>query len=74
MESAYCGLKCNECPVYQASVSRNTAEQIRLAEEYSTDTCKFTKEDMYCLGCHSDMPSQKMCGDCEIRIRGGKAE
>ncbi len=27
MESVYCGLKCNECPVYQASVSRNTAEQ-----------------------------------------------
>ena len=31
MDLAYCGLNCNECPIYLASVSKNTAEQIRLA-------------------------------------------
>ena len=71
MELAYCGLNCNECPIYLASISQNTAEQIRLAHDYSTDACKFSKEDMYCLGCHSDTVSQKMCGDCEIRMCGG---
>ena len=72
MGLAYCGLNCGECPVYLASVEKNTDEQIRLAGEYSTDTCKFSKEDMYCLGCHSDMASPKMCGDCEIRMCGMK--
>lgn len=68
MYLAYCGLNCGECAVYLASVRKDTAGQIRLADEYSTDTYKFSKEDMYCLGCHSDTVSQKMCGDCEIRL------
>ncbi len=72
MYLAYCGLNCGECAVYLASVHKDTAGQIRLADEYSTDTYKFSKEDMYCLGCHSDMVSQKMCGDCDIRLCGTK--
>ena len=70
MELAYCGLNCNECPVYLASISKNTEKQIILAKEYSTDTCKFSKDDMFCLGCHSDTLSDKMCGGCEIRKCG----
>ena len=72
MYLAYCGLNCGECSVYLASVRKDTAGQIRLADEYSTDTYKFSKEDMYCLGCHSDTVSPKMCGDCQIRICGMK--
>ena len=72
MDLAYCGLNCNECPVYLVSISKNTAEQIRLANEYSTNNGGFSKEDMYCLGCHSDTVSQKMCGDCEIRLCDAK--
>ncbi|MCI8373011.1 MAG: DUF3795 domain-containing protein [Lachnospiraceae bacterium] len=70
MEFAYCGLKCRECPVYRATVSKDSEKQIALAVEYSTDDCQFTKEDMICLGCHSDMPSENMCRDCEIRTCG----
>lgn len=70
MELAYCGLNCNECPIYLASVEKDTAKQIVLAKEYSTDACKFSEEDMFCLGCHSNTLSEKMCGDCEIRKRG----
>ena len=70
MELAYCGLNCDECPVYLASVSGNTAEQLRLAKEYSTDTCEFSKEDIFCLGCHSGTVSEKMCEGCEIRSCG----
>ena len=43
MVLAYCGLNCNECPVYLASIVNNVAAQIQLAREYSTDTCKFSK-------------------------------
>lgn len=70
MELAYCGLNCNECLIYLASISKNTAKQIILAKEYSTDNCKFSKEDMFCLGCHSDILSEKICGGCEIRKCG----
>lgn len=70
MELAYCGLNCDECLIYLASVSKNTTEQIGLAKEYSTDTSEFSKEDMFCLGCHSDTVSEKMCGGCEIRKCG----
>lgn len=69
MKPAYCGLNCTECSVYLASVSKDTEKQARLAEEYSTDNCKFTQEDMYCLECHSDTLSEKMCRDCDIRKR-----
>ena len=43
----YCGLNCKECPVYLASISKNTAEKIRLANEYLAGTFKFSKKDMY---------------------------
>lgn len=72
MDLAYCGLNCNECLIYLAFVSKNTAEQIRLANKYSTDTGRFSKEDMDCLGCHSDTVSQKMYDDCKIRLCGAK--
>lgn len=70
MKLAYCGLKCDECLIYLASINNNKAEQIRLAKEYSTETCQFSEDDMYCLGCHSDTLSIKMCGNCEIRKAG----
>jgi hypothetical protein len=52
--------------------NNNDEEQIRLAKEYSTNTCVFSKDDMFCLGCHSDTHSEKMCGDCAIRNCGVK--
>lgn len=70
MRLAYCGLNCKECEIYLASVSGDAEKQIQLAEAYSTDTCRFLEADMFCLGCHSDTLSEKMCGDCEIRNRG----
>lgn len=72
MELAYCGLNCGECPIYLASISGNTQEQTRLANEYSTDACKFLKDDMFCLGCRSGATSEKMCGGCEMRTLGLK--
>lgn len=72
MDLAYCGLNCGECPIYLATVSNNDEGQIRLAREYSTDTCHFSKDDMLCWGCHSNTQSEKMCGDCAIRNCGVK--
>lgn len=70
MEIACCGLDCRECAVYLASVNGDTNRQEELAKEYSTESHRFSKEDMFCQGCHSDTVSEKMCGDCEIRKCG----
>ncbi len=49
MKLAYCGLNCGECLIYLVTINNNEKEQIRLVKEYSTDTCIFSKEDMFCL-------------------------
>ncbi len=35
MDLAYCGLNCGECAVYLAFVRKDTAGQIRLADEFN---------------------------------------
>lgn len=65
---SYCGIKCKNCPVYAATYRNDDAMRIQLAKDYSTDQCIFTKDDMNCRGCHSEMvKDSKMCGNCEIR-------
>lgn len=68
---AFCGLICSECPVYIATKTGNTQLQEQLAKDYSTDSCKFEKEDMICNGCHSaDGANEKMCLECPMRKCG----
>ena len=65
---AYCGFNCEECPVYMVTVGGDRAMREKLALEYSSQTCSFTENDMFCEGCLSDMADDsKMCGFCEIR-------
>ena len=63
MELAYCGLKCDECPVYTASVSKNTAEQSRLAKEYSEFTSKKMCGDCEIRKCGVERAG-KNCAEC----------
>ena len=65
---SYCGLLCNECPLYIATKNNDLQAKERLAVECSTEAITFTAEDMTCEGCfcHKNDRS-KMCGDCEIR-------
>lgn len=68
---AYCGLICSECPVYIATQTGNEELKEQLARDYSTDTCKFEKNDMTCTGCHSiNGVNEKMCVDCPMRKCG----
>jgi hypothetical protein len=65
---SYCGLLCNECPVYVATAQDDTLAKAKLAKEYSSSTNQFTVQDMNCYGCFSESSrSSKMCGSCEIR-------
>lgn len=65
---AYCGLLCEECPVYLASQSNDEVQRERLAKMYSVPGCSFTKEDIVCEGCHATSSNKsKMCKDCPMR-------
>lgn len=65
---AYCGILCNECPIYIATQNNDQKAKEELAVQCSNDRCKFEPEDMYCLGCFKvDVQKSKMCSHCEIR-------
>jgi len=67
-ELAFCGLDCNECPVFQATRADDQAQKVWLAMEYSAPSDCFHPSDMTCLGCHQQShPLSKMCRACEIR-------
>lgn len=65
---SYCGLLCNECPVFIATAQNNEELKEQLAKDYSNENCQFSKEDMVCYGCFSEKTGDsKMCGNCAIR-------
>lgn len=65
---SYCGLLCNECPVYIATKNNDGEMKAKLALDYSNENCKFEQEDMNCEGCFSiKNKDNKMCGNCKIR-------
>lgn len=66
-ELAYCGLNCEECPAYQATVASDTSHQNWLASEYSSPAQLYGPLDMVCFGCHSQRYVSRMCRACEVR-------
>lgn len=54
--------------LYQ-QVKKNDTKKEELAQEYSNENMKFSKEDMTCYGCRDiNIKNSKMCGICSIRI------
>lgn len=65
---SYCGLLCNECPVFIATAENNEQVKEQLAKQYSNEKYRFSKEDTNCFGCFSEgVKNSKMCGNCNIR-------
>ena len=65
---SYCGLLCNDCPVYIATKNNDGEMKAKLAVDYSNENCKFEQANMNCEGCFSIKNSDsKMCGACKIR-------
>lgn len=65
---SYCGLLCNECPIYIATKNNDNEMKAKLAVDYSNEHCAFEEADMNCGGCFSiKNKDSKMCGDCKIR-------
>lgn len=67
-EMAYCGLNCEECPVFQATQNRDEVHKRWLAAEYSSQELCFTTRDMTCHGCKTPLRLEsRMCQGCQIR-------
>ncbi|MDT8717537.1 DUF3795 domain-containing protein [Clostridium sp. 19966] len=65
---SYCGMLCQECPIYVATKNNDVQAKEKLAIQCSTKDIVFTTEDMTCQGCFWEKnDSTKMCGACEIR-------
>ena len=39
---SYCGLLCNECPVYIATAQNDNLMKAKLAKEYSSESSQFS--------------------------------
>lgn len=65
---AYCGILCDECPIFIATKNNDLEAKEKLAQECSNDDYQFTIDDMTCEGCFSvKNDTSKMCCDCDIR-------
>lgn len=68
---AYCGLVCNDCPIFIATLENNQQKKVELANEYTSDAYKVAKEDINCSGCASTSSNVfKFCLECDIRLCG----
>lgn len=68
---SYCGIKCDQCPIFIATKTNDEKMKEKLAQEYSSEKCTFISKDMECAGCRSSYAEHsKMCGGCEIRLCG----
>jgi len=65
---AYCGLLCDQCGAYKATVANDETMRKRQAEDWSKMFHSDIKpEDIHCLGCRSDVLFGN-CQACKIRV------
>ncbi|MGE5417964.1 MAG: DUF3795 domain-containing protein [Acidobacteriota bacterium] len=67
---SYCGLLCNECPAYVATINNDEEQRKKIAAEWSkTYEHTFQAADINCQGCRSKV-TIGYCKTCEIRACG----
>ena len=73
---AFCGLDCNACPAYIATVNNDDALRAKTAMEWSgAFGGEFKPEDIICDGCIGKGGRHMgYCSVCEIRLCGEKNE
>ena len=62
---SYCGIKCNECPIYISSIKNNYKMKEEIIEKWGY-TGKLKVEEIKCDGCKSDTVF-KYCEHCYIK-------
>lgn len=64
---AYCGLNCETCDIYKATVIDREDYKDELASRFSTPEFVITVEDISCKGCLTKQQLFKYCTECDIR-------
>lgn len=65
--SGFCGINCNQCPIYKATVGDDPKERVKLAQQWNSNhATNYKVSQMVCLGCKSDRHFV-FCDECEIR-------
>lgn len=68
---AYCGLRCDRCPAYVATIENDDTKRKETAETWSKEfDTSLTAGDINCKGCHQDEIIFNYCAQCEIRKCG----
>lgn len=65
--TAFCGLDCEACPAYVATVEDDAEKRRTTAEKWSTPEYTVTLDDVNCLGCKQEGPHFKWCDQCSVR-------
>lgn len=66
----YCGLNCNECISYKATIENDTRKLSEIAKEWGKhDDKEYSMSDIQCHGCTSDTLNIH-CNVCETRTCG----
>jgi hypothetical protein len=68
---AFCGLVCNECPAFIATVENDDEKKKKTAEMWSSEDYKINPEDVECDGCtFIGKKIMAFCFDCKVRQCG----
>ncbi len=68
---AYCGIKCNECPLYIGTQAGDDAALLKKAAEWGLDKeGKLEVADLYCDGCTAGGRLATFCPTCDVRKCG----
>ncbi len=65
--TGFCGINCNNCPIFKATVEDKPEERTQLAKEWNKNhQTAYKASQMVCFGCKSDRHFA-FCEECEIR-------
>ena len=68
---AFCGLVCNECPVYKATMADDDKARKEIVKKWSSPEYPLKVEDLNCTGCFgAEDDIFKYCNTCEVRTCG----
>jgi hypothetical protein len=66
-----CGLICNDCPAYIATMKEDNEELRKIAEKWSSKDFPLKPEEVICDGCVAvDKKLMKWCNSCKVRKCG----
>jgi len=68
----YCGVACDRCPAYRATLKGDEAALEAIATEWSSGDRDLSLAEVRCYGCHAgDAYTAAFCTECDVRRCAG---